>query len=110
MAVDFPFQPGWAQKMEARLTRRLEKIMSNVTIDQDTLNAYASTVETEVTAITGVATVLGNYITTLVAAANNSSTPPPAADVAAIQQALSDLGTSVGNLQGLEPPTPAPGS
>jgi len=95
--------------------------MALVQIDDADLTAFAQTVETEVAALVtsnqnigDAVTVLQGYIGQLLA---GQATPLPVADETAINQAMTDLttnasaiGTSVGNLDALEPvvPTPSP--
>ncbi len=118
-------QPEWATCMEQRITQhitqQLENIMALVQIDDADLATFASTVETEVAALvtanTGIGdavTVLQGYIQQLLA---GQVTPLPVADETAITTALTDLatnasaiGTSVGNLDALEPVVPTPPS
>lgn len=100
-----PPQPQWATHMEKRLTTRLEKIMALVQIEDTVLTHFATTVETEVAAIGTAVGVLQGYIAQLVA---GQGTPLPAADETALNQALTDLSASVGNLNALEPVTPTP--
>ncbi len=73
------------------LFRRINTLMAMVQLDQADLDNFASTVETAVG-------VLNTYVQQLLA---NQATPLAAADEKALQKALSDL-------QGLEPPAPAP--
>lgn len=93
--------------------------MGAVQVEQSDIDAFATTVTQEVTALTTSVTNIGtavgvvqNYIQTLLA---NQATPLPAGDESALNAALSSLetevsavGTSVGNLDALEPPAPAP--
>jgi hypothetical protein len=76
-----------------------------VSISQTDLNNFAASIETEVTAISTAVGVLGPYIQQLLA---NQATPLPPADETAINQAVTDLTTGVGNLDALEQPAPTP--
>jgi len=109
------------QRITQHITQQLENIMALVQIDDADLATFASTVETEVAALvtanTGIGdavTVLQGYIQQLLA---GQVTPLPVADETAITTALTDLatnasaiGTSVGNLDALEPVVPTPPS
>lgn len=120
--------PHWVHELHEKLDRieglihrgfdkTGEQIMALVTIDQADLDNFAATVETQVTALTSAATdignaatVLGGYITQLLA---NQAVPIPAGDASAINQAVADLttastalSTASGALTALEPVTP----
>lgn len=79
--------------------------MVAVQIEQADLYDFTATVETGVNSITTAVGVLNGYIQQLLA---NQATPIPLADEQGLRTALSDLGTSVGNLQALEPPGETP--
>lgn len=94
--------------IDTRLTSietKVTKIMGLVQVEQDDLTAVATAIETESATINAAFTTLQGYIQQLIA---GQATPLPAADETALNQALTDLGTSVTNLGNLQPPTPAP--
>jgi hypothetical protein len=94
---------GRLDKLGKQIRSVRNDIMVAVQIEQEDLDAFASTVETHVNGIIAAVGVLGGYIQQLLA---NQATPMPLADEQGLQTALSDLGANVGNLQALEPPAP----
>jgi hypothetical protein len=98
--------PAWAQELLQQLQeikKEMRSLVTLVQIEDTNLAAFAATVENEVTAITAAVGVLQGYIAQLLA---GQGTPLPAADESVINQALTDLGASVGTLNALEPPAP----
>lgn len=90
MCASFRKPPPWAVQLTAQVTqiqKEIHKIMALVQIDQTQLDDLATALET--------------VKTTLAAEIAGLQTALPAADLSGLNQALSDL-------QGLEPPAPAP--
>lgn len=84
--------PPWAVQLMAQVTqiqKEIKTIMASVQIEQTELDTLASNLEAVKTSLADEIASLGQQL--------------PAADLSGLNQALSDL-------QGLEPPAPAPGA